>query len=123
MEVGHVSDQIPAAFAALPDDVIRAALASRWSAAPSTLDRELVRHLAECDDCSNDVRWYLDIREELEVTAYPCIHLAYGASSAANHLIVQQHGVYVLGGIVIGYCPWCGLELKFLARERRRLAG
>lgn len=114
------SREIPAAFAHISAEAIHAAVQVEWAEAPPGLDPALVRHLGECSDCSNDVLWLVEIRDELDAASYPCLHIAYGASSAANHLIHQQHGVYVIrtggdAGIVIGFCPWCGLELNVAA--------
>lgn len=110
------SRQIPAAFADTPRDAVRAAMTT------DAIGQELARHLRDCSDCSNDVLWYAAIREELDVNAYPCIHIAYACSRAANQVIDEQHGMYAIRtdaargeGIVIGFCPWCGLELNVSA--------
>lgn len=113
------SYQIPAALSGVPSAVLRAAVATDWSPAPAALDPALLRHLTHCCDCSNDVLWYSAIRDEADVNAYPCLHLTYAASRFANHVIAEQHGVYIIRtddaghqGIVIGFCPWCGLQLN-----------
>ena len=108
------SARIPAAFAGISAGQARAAVPD-WSPAPAGLDADLVQHLRGCSDCSNDVLWFFDIRDEVDVGTYPCLHLAYGAGSAANGVVQRQNNLYLIGGIVIGYCPWCALELNVSA--------
>jgi hypothetical protein len=111
----------------LPDDTLRDAVAGDWCTGVPVED-ELLRHLSVCSDCSNDVLWYVDIRKDVDVTAYPCLHIAYASNPAANRIVDQHHGVYAIRtdvsgntGIVIGFCPWCALELNVSATAERRL--
>ena len=90
-----------------------------FDAVQAPMSPRLKAHLAGCSDCQNDVLWLLEIRDEVDVGAFPCIHVAYACSSRANHRLRQQHGMFVLmtegksgDGIVIGYCPWCALEVN-----------
>jgi hypothetical protein len=115
------SSRIPTAFAMLPDDTLRDAVAGDWCTGVPVED-ELLRHLSVCSDCSNDVLWYVAIRKDVDVTAYPCLHIAYASSPAANRVVDEHHGVYAIRtdvgentGIVIGFCPWCALELNVSA--------
>lgn len=117
------STRIPASFAKLTDDAVRHAVAGDWYT-ELPVDEELLRHLSVCSDCSNDVLWYLAIRQEVDVTTFPCVHIAYATSAAANRVIDEHHGVYAIRtgvtghGIVIGFCPWCALELNVAAVPR-----
>lgn len=89
-----------------------------FSAIAADIPGSLLRHLETCGDCTNDVLWLLEIRDEIDVTAFPCLHLAYACSSRAGHALERHLGLFSLKvpetkghAIVIGYCPWCGIEL------------
>ena len=90
-----------------------------FSAVAADIPGPLLRHLETCGDCRNDVLWLIEIRDELDVTAFPCLHLAYGCSSRAGHALELRLGFFAVRipdqkghAIVIGYCPWCGIELN-----------
>ena len=114
-------------FLGLDADACRDAIVREdFSAIAGDIPVPLLRHLETCGDCRNDVLWLIEIRDELDVTAFPCIHLAYGCSSGAGHLLEHHLQLFSLkvpttneASIVIGYCPWCGIELNVSALPRR----
>jgi hypothetical protein len=83
---------------------------------------QLREHLELCPDCPNDILWLMEIRDEIDVLSFPCIHLAYGSSNCVGSIIEREHGLFAIAtklpdpqAIVIGYCPWCGIELNVSA--------
>jgi hypothetical protein len=114
------SDAIPQHFRDADIGRTTAAIASEDFGHFASLPPDLLEHLSVCPDCSNDIIWYLEIRETVDVSAFACIHLAYASSSHAGCIVTLQHGVYLLStgastGIVIGFCPWCARELPVAA--------
>jgi hypothetical protein len=85
-------------------------------------------HLHDCESCGD---WYLEQRVAdagLELSEFPCVHLAYHAIlDCGQHddpwdcpdvTIVKTDGGYGVpvrdGGssfIAISYCPWCGKKI------------
>ena len=108
------------AFLGLDEASRRAAVAEEdFSAIAGHIPGPLLRHLETCSDCRNDVLWLVDIRDEVDVTSFPCLHLASGCSSRAGHALEFHLGVFAIRvpatkahAIVVGYCPWCGIELN-----------
>jgi hypothetical protein len=83
---------------------------------------ELSLHLDERADCGSDIDWYLQIKEELDVANYPCVHVANACSSEANKIMDRLLGILSLttvreppDGIIIGFCPWCKVALNVSA--------
>lgn len=85
-------------------------------------------HARECEDCSNHML-KVDLENKgVDLTAYPCVHMAKYANFRCEHhpdlldcddaLIVYdpESKEYALHGprpacTPIGYCPWCGVKL------------
>lgn len=117
--------QLVKAFLGLdPQGCRDAVLRGDFAEFDAQLPRGLRQHVESCSDCSNDVLWLLQIRDELDVESFPCLHLAYGCSRHAGHVLKLQHDMFSIvidrdrdHRIVIGYCPWCGIELNVSASQ------
>lgn len=88
---------------------------------PSSVQRLIESH----PDIWIDIWWYTSIRRYLNVNDFPRMHIAYAASAEANHSIVEEHGVFSIltgnkraEGLVISFCPWCGIALNTDASQR-----
>lgn len=84
-----------------------------------SLPVEVRNWLSNHRDIWTDIWWYVEIRSEIDLEDYPCVHLGYAASSKANHVVDQHLGIFAIrtGGerqnsIVIEFCPWCARRLK-----------
>lgn len=102
------------------DDDIRNAIANEDFSALVHLPAG-VREAIACnpDDIWADIWWYIDIRNETTLDAFPCVHVGYAMSAKANFLIGRSHGVFSINtnekrtdGIVIAFCPWCAKPLN-----------
>jgi len=118
----EVSALIPIHFAKADNRLAKDAIARDDLSAFPDIPAAVRQHLEQCSDCLCDVDWYVDVRDEVDVARYPCIHLAYAASSKTGHVIEKHHGMFSIkmdapdgAGIVIGFCPWCGKELNVSA--------
>src|SRR5689334_12232818 len=114
------SAALPKAFASESiEDCTAAARTENFSAFRGRIDAAILDHLESCQDCPNDILWYFEIRDELNVEDFPCLHMAYACSSRLNRLARRGIGsTFELRtspdkdeGIVIGYCPWCAIPL------------
>lgn len=92
-----------------------------WSHfSPSNEYHELIlKHVASCDDCKTSLLWYLDIKDSVDYRKFPCLHVAYFSNHAEDRCLDYFHGLFSVildrekrSGIVIGFCPWCGIELN-----------
>jgi len=88
------------------------------------IKKEIIEHLETCSDCTNDVLWYLEIREICDFKKFPCLHIAYACNNQTARLVSNQNNVFSINingnkenGIVIGYCPWCGIKLNVDSRN------
>jgi hypothetical protein len=120
-----IARMIPSSFANADATKCRSAAEHGDFSDFTELPPDLGLHLANCSDCCLDVCWFVEIRQEISVEQYPCVHIAYASTAHANHMIHQSNNVFVLTtnrkraeGIVIGYCPWCGLALNTSACGR-----
>ncbi len=116
------SVEIPRYFTSVSDAAVRQAVSDGDYSGIPDIPGDAVDHLVECVDCSNDLLWFIGIRQEIDVTTYPCLHLAFACSSRGNGVIERQHGMFAIRvdvktgrSIVIGFCPWCGLRLNTAA--------
>jgi hypothetical protein len=80
---------------------------------------ELLEHVSGCSDCANGLLWYLDIEGTVNYQEYPCLHLAYYCNNEEHRCVERIHDIYSIilekevgTGIVIGFCPWCGIKLN-----------
>ena len=92
-----------------------------WSEFIATDDyhRDLLEHISTCDDCTTSLWWYLEIKDSVDYREYPCLHLAYFSGDIEDRCLDYMHGLFsiilnreIRTGIVIGFCPWCGLRLN-----------
>ena len=81
--------------------------------------QSLLRHVSACDDCATSLLWYLDIKDVADYREYPCLHFAYFCNDDEDRCIDYLHGLFSVildkdkrTGIVIGFCPWCGIQLN-----------
>ena len=81
--------------------------------------RSLLSHLATCDDCVSSLLWYLDMKDTVDYREFPCLHLAYFCKDGEDQCLDYMHGLFSVlldretrSGIVIGFCPWCGIKLN-----------
>jgi hypothetical protein len=75
-------------------------------------------HLATCGDCQTSLFQFLDVREFLDYRSHLCFHVAYYSADIPDRCIERSQGVYSIlinrekrESIVIGFCPWCGMDL------------
>lgn len=79
----------------------------------------LIRHLSECYNCPSSLLQYLETRGQFDYHEYPCFHLAYYSNVSENRCIGRAYELFSIIvsheptlEIVIGFCPWCGIELN-----------
>jgi len=90
-----------------------------WDGIPPS---EHMAHLIGCDDCRTSLYQYFDVRDFLAYESHPCFHVAYySAGTPERCLEIDRFGLYLIntgdgGGIVIGFCPWCGVGLPTAIR-------
>jgi hypothetical protein len=79
---------------------------------------EHIAHLTGCSDCQNSLFQFLDVRDFLEYESHPCFHVAYYSAETPERCLDVNSGLYAIfttrekrHGIVIGFCPWCGIGL------------
>jgi hypothetical protein len=79
---------------------------------------EHVAHLSGCSDCQTSLFQFLDVRDFLEYGSHPCFHVAFYSADIPERCLDANRGLYSIvtdrekrQGVVIGFCPWCGLEL------------
>jgi len=83
---------------------------------------EHMAHLIGCDDCQTSLYQFLDVRDFLGYESHPCFHVAYySADTPERWLKIDGFGLYLINtengdGIVIGFCPWCGVVLPTAIR-------
>ena len=75
-------------------------------------------HLTGCSDCQTSLFQFLDVRDSLNHESHPCFHVAYYSADTTDRCLDEDAGLYAIitdrekrEGIVIGFCPWCGIEL------------
>lgn len=76
-------------------------------------------HLKECDDCQTSLYQFFDIRGRVDYASEPCFHVAYWSAGVPSRCLDKTHGLYSVAtmdgksghGVVIGFCPWCGVAL------------
>ena len=86
-----------------------------WEGLPPS---EHIGHLIGCSDCQTSLFQFLDVRDFLEYESHPCFHVAYYAAETPERCLKTDAGLYAIitdrekrDGIVIGFCPWCGIKL------------
>jgi len=86
-----------------------------WEGLPHS---EHAVHLAACSDCQTSLFQFLDVRDFLNYESHPCFHVAYYSADIPDRCLDGEGGEYAIitdskskAGIVIGYCPWCGIGL------------
>ena len=85
-----------------------------WDGIPPS---EHMTHLVGCVDCQTSLYQFLDVRDFLAYESHPCFHVAYYSADTSDRCLkADRSGVYLTytengGGIVIGFCPWCGVVL------------
>lgn len=75
-------------------------------------------HLVSCDGCVTSLYQFLDVRQWIEYRSQPCFHVAYYSGEVPERCLERHLGLYSIitdresqTGIVIGFCPWCGVNL------------
>jgi hypothetical protein len=75
-------------------------------------------HLAVCSDCAQSLLQFFRIRNAVDYHSFPCFHLAYYSADVPERCIEKTLGLFSIitnrekgEGVVIGRCPWCGIEL------------
>ncbi|MBP1853179.1 hypothetical protein [Rhizobium halophytocola] len=101
------------------DEEIRNAIASEDFSNLIHVPENVRRRISSHPNLWNDIWWYVEIRADLRVEDFPCVHIAYATSPKAGCVICRFHDVYLVNfagkqneGIVIGYCPWCAEPLN-----------
>jgi hypothetical protein len=86
-----------------------------WEDLPTS---EHIAHLIGCDDCRTSLWQFLDVRDFVKHESYPCFHVAYYSADTPDRCLSVVLGEYAIvidsdeeRGIVIGFCPWCGINL------------
>ena len=81
-------------------------------------ESESTAHLVSCLDCQTSLFQYLEAREFLDYHSHPCFHVAYHSANVPQRCLDLTHGMYCIiteysrsEGILIGFCPWCGITL------------
>ena len=114
MKCRDFEDQMSVTYADADAELYRNAMRQEvWSHLPST---ESNRHVAECSDCADNLWKFFEVRGRIDYHAHPCFHVAYYSSPGEDRCLDLAHGWYSINlnpsgmiGIVIGYCPWCGI--------------
>jgi hypothetical protein len=85
---------------------------------------EHVTHLTTCRDCQTSLFQFLDVRHFLEYSSHSCFHVAYYSADIPERCLDADGPVYAIitdrdkrTSIVIGFCPWCGIELPVGTRR------
>src|SRR5262249_30946918 len=86
-----------------------------WEGLPTS---EHIAHLTSCSDCQGSLWQFLDVREFLKHESHPCFHVAYYSADTPHRCLDVHSGLYSvitdrekMCGIVIGFCPRCGISL------------
>lgn len=86
-----------------------------WDGLPPS---EYIVHLVGCSDCQTSLFQFLDVRDFLEYESDSCLHVAYYSADTPERCLDVHLGLYAIitdrekrQGIVIGFCPWCGIRL------------
>lgn len=95
---------------------------------------EWCAHLHACEACADRVLEHRVAKWNVDVSAFPCIHMAYRASQSCPlhenrdecpDLVIGYDEVFDEYSIIkegvslsISYCPWCGKRLPQSQRER-----
>ena len=87
-----------------------------WDDLPASVYTD---HLKECNDCQTSLWQFFEIRGRVDYTSEPCFHVAYWSADVPFRCIEIIHGCYSIAtfdgkigrGVVIGFCPWCGVAL------------
>jgi len=87
---------------------------------------EHIAHLINCDDCQTSLFQFLDVRDFLEYESHPCFHVAYYSADTPDRCLDVDQRIYTIitdrekeRGIVIGFCPWCGVGLPTAIAPRQ----
>jgi hypothetical protein len=95
-----------------------------WDGLPLS---EQIAHLTNCDDCRNSLFQFLDVRDFLEYETQPCFHVAYYSADTRDRCLDRDmFGLYSIStdrekgcSIIIGFCPWCGINLPTAVTPRQ----
>ena len=86
-----------------------------WEGLPPS---EHAAHLVGCSDCQTSLSQFLSVRDFLKHESHPCFHVAYYSAGTPYRCLDLSLGLYSIitdreeqHGIVIGFCPWCGISL------------
>ena len=116
MRENKFSKLISALFASADPDEIKRNIAQSNMAYFNSIAR--FENVPENSDFWDDLYWFAEAQQEFLSGDYPCIHMAYACSPAGGPSIAKQHNLYSIlhptptTTIVIGNCPWCGIELN-----------
>ena len=87
----------------------------QWHLLPPSVVRD---HLVSCNDCPQSLWQFLQVRGSLDYRSQPCFHVAYYSADVPERCLDEELGMYAIvtertkrEGIVIGFCPWCGVVL------------
>lgn len=87
----------------------------RWDELPIS---ECANHLATCSDCPTSLWQFLQIRHLVDYRSQRCFHVAYYSADVPERCLDRHLGMYSIitnretrEGVVIGFCPWCGIGL------------
>jgi hypothetical protein len=86
-----------------------------WDGLPPS---EPIAHLTGCNNCQTSLFQFLEVRHFREWRSHPCFHVAYYSADVPERCLDAHLGLYTVHtdrekghGVVIGFCPWCGIEL------------
>ena len=95
-----------------------------WDGLPLS---EAIAHLKRCNRCQTSLFQYLDVRDFLRYESQPCFHVAYYSANSRERCLDVEQGLYTIitdrargTGVVIGFCPWCGISLPVAISSRPR---
>ncbi len=103
-------------FGSVDSDQWRIILISeKWDELPRT---SFSAHLSECSDCVQSLLQFLQTNPSIDYAIHPCFHVAYYSADSQDRCLDLSLGMYFIvtdretrAGIVIGFCPWCGVAL------------
>lgn len=125
MTCREFEDAMDRVFGILDEASVRRAITlDDWHQLPTS---EYSEHLATCSDCAQSLLQFFRIRNLVNYHAFPCFHMAYYSADIPERCIGTNLGLFSIitnrerrEGVVIGNCPWCGIDLPVgVARDNK----
>ena len=119
----ELARSIPSLFRGVDSSTIMRAIETDDLYLLSEIPDDVRRQFENCRAAVDDLYWYAEIKSIVDVEDYPCIHLAHACSEVGRKIISRHLGLFSIrfdangdDGIVIGNCPWCGIQLNISAQ-------